>query len=106
MPDGLVPNKTEPVPSLLASGYRWQMEHVVSVVIHKSKHIEKHADGISEDDVVFRRPANDITFQMEINFGNLARPSRGGRGGRGGRGRGVTPTQRSPEKSVDVVSLS
>ncbi|KAL6469728.1 hypothetical protein MHYP_G00208470 [Metynnis hypsauchen] len=73
-----------------------------AVVIHKSKHIEKHADGISEDDVVFRRPANDITFQMEINFGKLARPSRGGRGGRGGRGRGVIPTRRSPEKSVDM----
>ncbi|XP_017568753.2 intracellular hyaluronan-binding protein 4 [Pygocentrus nattereri] len=75
-----------------------------AVVIHKSKHIEKHADGIVED-VVFRHPANDITFQLEIDFGNLARPSRGGRGGRGGRGRGrgVTAPQRSPEKTVDVA---
>ncbi|KAL7844010.1 hypothetical protein SRHO_G00225490 [Serrasalmus rhombeus] len=73
-----------------------------AVVIHKSKHIEKHADGIIED-VVFRHPANDITFQLEIDFGNLARPSRGGRGARGGRGRGVTAPQRSPEKSVDVA---
>lgn len=39
----------------------------------------------------FRKPANDITSQLEINFGDLGRPgrSRGGpRGGRGGRGRG------------------
>lgn len=55
--------------------------------------------------MVFRRPANDITCQLEINFGSLARPSRGGRGGRGGRGRGVpsVPFQRAPQK-YDVVS--
>lgn len=35
----------------------------------------------------FRKPANDITSQLEINFGDLGRPGRGGRG-RGGRGRG------------------
>ncbi|XP_036444086.1 intracellular hyaluronan-binding protein 4 isoform X2 [Colossoma macropomum] len=74
-----------------------------AVVIHKSKHIEEHADGISEDDVVFRRPANDITFQLEINFGSLARPSRGGRGGRGGRGRGAAAPQRSPEKYAEAA---
>ncbi|KAL7854181.1 hypothetical protein AOLI_G00210250 [Acnodon oligacanthus] len=79
-----------------------------AVVIHKSRHIEKRAHGISaegivEDDLVFRRPANDITFQLEINFGNLSRPSRGGRGGRGGRGRGATVTQRSSEKAVEVA---
>lgn len=39
----------------------------------------------------FRKPANDITSQLEINFGDLGRPGRGRggpRGGRGGRGRG------------------
>lgn len=38
----------------------------------------------------FRKPANDITSQLEINFGDLGRPSRGRGGprGRGGRGRG------------------
>ncbi|KAL0966801.1 hypothetical protein UPYG_G00300300 [Umbra pygmaea] len=37
----------------------------------------------------FRKPANDITAQLEINFGDLGRRGRGGaRGGRGGRGRG------------------
>ena len=42
-----------------------------------------------EDDThVFRKAANDITSQLEINFGNLPRPGRGARGGtRGGRGR-------------------
>lgn len=41
-----------------------------------------------EDDAhVFRKAANDITSQLEINFGNLPRPGRGARGGtRGGRG--------------------
>lgn len=39
----------------------------------------------------FRKPANDITSQLEINFGDLGRPGRGRggtRGGRGGRGGG------------------
>ncbi|XP_061588894.1 SERPINE1 mRNA-binding protein 1-like [Cololabis saira] len=39
----------------------------------------------------FRKPANDITSQLEINFGDLGRPGRGrggARGGRGGRGGG------------------
>lgn len=45
----------------------------------------------AEDDHHFRKPANDITSQLEINFGDLGRPSRGRggpRGGRGGGGRG------------------
>lgn len=45
-----------------------------------------------DDEHHFRKPANDITSQLEINFGDLGRPGRGGRGGprggRGGRGRG------------------
>lgn len=46
----------------------------------------------TEDMHHFRKPANDITSQLEINFGDLCRPSRGRggpRGGRGGRGRGA-----------------
>ncbi|XP_065143841.1 intracellular hyaluronan-binding protein 4 isoform X2 [Paramisgurnus dabryanus] len=71
-----------------------------AVVIHKSKFLTKNEDGMEEEEMVFRRPANDITRQLEINFGSLARPSRGGRGGRGGRGRGAPtmPSQRSPQK--------
>ncbi|XP_067232457.1 intracellular hyaluronan-binding protein 4 isoform X1 [Chanodichthys erythropterus] len=71
-----------------------------AMVIHKSKFLQKQHNGIDEEDVVFRRPANDITCQLEINFGSLARPSRGGRGGRGGRGRGAPSmaSQRSPQK--------
>ncbi|XP_067280365.1 intracellular hyaluronan-binding protein 4 [Pseudorasbora parva] len=71
-----------------------------AVVIHKSKILPKQQDGVDDEDVVFRRPTNDITCKLEINFGSLARPSRGGRGGRGGRGRGAPsmPPQRSPQK--------
>ena len=46
-----------------------------------------------DDEHHFRKPANDITSQLEINFGDLGRPGRGRggpRGGRGGRGRGET----------------
>lgn len=55
-----------------------------AVVIHKSK----FANNMKYDEdyqVGFRKPVNDITCQLDINFGNLPRPGRGGRGG--GRGR-------------------
>ncbi|XP_037347838.1 intracellular hyaluronan-binding protein 4 [Talpa occidentalis] len=60
-----------------------------AVVIHKSKYRDDMAKDDYEDDAhVFRKAANDITSQLEINFGNLPRPGRGARGGtRGGRGR-------------------
>jgi len=68
-------------------------------VLHKSKAEVKKDEVIEaeieepkvEDDHHFRKPANDITTQLEINFGDLGRPGRGRggpRGGRGGRGRG------------------
>ncbi|XP_066224424.1 intracellular hyaluronan-binding protein 4 [Saccopteryx leptura] len=60
-----------------------------AVVIHKSKYRDDMVKEDYEDDAhVFRKAANDITSQLEINFGNLPRPGRGARGGaRGGRGR-------------------
>ncbi|XP_036317257.1 intracellular hyaluronan-binding protein 4 isoform X2 [Pipistrellus kuhlii] len=60
-----------------------------AVVIHKSRYRDDIVKDDCEDDAhVFRRAANDITSQLEINFGNLPRPGRGARGGtRGGRGR-------------------
>ncbi|XP_036117252.1 intracellular hyaluronan-binding protein 4 [Molossus molossus] len=60
-----------------------------AVVIHKSRYRDDVVKDDSEDDAhVFRKAANDITSQLEINFGNLPRPGRGARGGpRGGRGR-------------------
>lgn len=61
--------------------------------------------GLNEEDLVCRRPTNDITCQVDINFGSLGRPSRGGRGGRGGRGRGAPATQRSLQKDSEVVSV-
>lgn len=78
------------------------------MVIHKSKKALEEQAGEAEDDeaAAMRRPANDITAKLEINFGSLGRPSRGARGGgRGGRGRGgpaprpeTTFSQKPPEK--------
>ncbi|XP_021566907.1 intracellular hyaluronan-binding protein 4, partial [Carlito syrichta] len=60
-----------------------------AVVIHKSKYRDDLVkDEQEEDSPVFRKAANDITAQLEINFGSLPRPGRGARGGpRGGRAR-------------------
>ncbi|XP_036598283.1 intracellular hyaluronan-binding protein 4 [Trichosurus vulpecula] len=59
-----------------------------AVVIHKSKYRDDMIKDDYEDDThVFRKAANDITSQLEINFGNLPRPGRGSRGSTRGRGR-------------------
>ncbi|KAL6049413.1 hypothetical protein STEG23_009491 [Scotinomys teguina] len=60
-----------------------------AVVIHKSRYRDDMVkDGCEDESHVFRKAANDITSQLEINFGNLPRPGRGARGStRGGRGR-------------------
>ncbi|XP_053462606.1 plasminogen activator inhibitor 1 RNA-binding protein-like [Nycticebus coucang] len=70
-------------------------------VLHKSKSEEAHAEE-SVMDRHFRKPANDITSQLEINFGDLSRPGWGGRGGRGGRGHGGRPTDKSRASAPDV----
>ncbi|XP_068558559.1 SERPINE1 mRNA-binding protein 1 isoform X8 [Cebidichthys violaceus] len=70
-------------------------------VLHKSKAEQEKKEEVIDPEVEepklddehhFRKPANDITSQLEINFGDLGRPGRGRgggpRGGRGGRGRG------------------
>uniref|UniRef100_A0A8I5YP59 Hyaluronan/mRNA-binding protein domain-containing protein n=1 Tax=Pongo abelii TaxID=9601 RepID=A0A8I5YP59_PONAB len=57
-------------------------------------HEEAHAED-SVMDCHFRKPANDMTSQLEINFGDLGRPGPGGTGGRGGRGRGGRPNRGS-----------
>ncbi|KAM8839164.1 SERPINE1 mRNA-binding protein 1-like isoform 1-T1 [Synchiropus picturatus] len=57
----------------------------------------------------FRKPANDITSQLEINFGDLGRPGRGrggARGGRGGRGGGGTRTARGGGRSEKASGVS
>ncbi|KAL4635032.1 plasminogen activator inhibitor 1 RNA-binding protein-like isoform X1 [Arapaima gigas] len=57
-------------------------------VLHKSKSEDAQVEDAAGDHH-FRKPANDITSQLEINFGDLGRPGRGRggpRGGRGGRG--------------------
>ncbi|XP_063057299.1 SERPINE1 mRNA binding protein 1a isoform X2 [Engraulis encrasicolus] len=67
-------------------------------VLHKSKteapaviDAEAEHEVKADDEHHSRKPAHDITAQLEINFGDLGRPGRGRggpRGGRGGRGRG------------------
>ncbi|XP_037554130.1 SERPINE1 mRNA binding protein 1a [Nematolebias whitei] len=85
-------------------------------VLHKSKAEDKRGDlpedidePKGEDDHHFRKPANDITSQLEINFGDLGRPGRGRggpRGGRGGRGRGDAPPRPSRGGRTDRSSAS
>ncbi|KFZ60145.1 Intracellular hyaluronan-binding protein 4, partial [Podiceps cristatus] len=78
-----------------------------AVVIHKSKYSDDLQKGDFEDDShVYRRPVNDITSQLDINFGSLPRPGRGARGARGGRGRGrrVEETRPRPEVVVRLVA--
>ncbi|MBZ3883727.1 Intracellular hyaluronan-binding protein 4 [Sciurus carolinensis] len=59
-----------------------------AVVIHKSRYRDDMVKAEDDEAHVFRKAANDITSQLEINFGNLPRPGRGARGStRGGRGR-------------------
>ncbi|XP_072295280.1 SERPINE1 mRNA-binding protein 1-like isoform X2 [Eucyclogobius newberryi] len=85
-------------------------------VLHKSKAEDKKEEVIEpeieekvEDEHHFRKPANDITSKLEINFGDLGRPGRGRggpRGGRGGRGRGE-PTRpvRAPRPERSSTSV-
>lgn len=62
-------------------------------------------DGYEDESHVFRKAANDITSQLEINFGNLPRPGRGARGGtRGGRGRIRRAENYGPRAEVVVSS--
>ncbi|NWJ11193.1 HABP4 protein, partial [Crypturellus undulatus] len=78
-----------------------------AVVIHKSKYSDDFQKEDFEEDLhVFRRPVNDITSQLDINFGNLPRPGRGSRGARGGRGRGrrIEETESRPEVVVQTVA--
>ncbi|XP_059196886.1 SERPINE1 mRNA binding protein 1a isoform X4 [Centropristis striata] len=84
-------------------------------VLHKSKAEDKKDEVIDpeaeepkgEDEHHFRKPANDITSQLEINFGDLGRPGRGRgggpRGGRGGRGRGGPPPSAAPGETTRPV---
>ncbi|XP_028832007.1 plasminogen activator inhibitor 1 RNA-binding protein isoform X2 [Denticeps clupeoides] len=75
-------------------------------------HHKQGGDDVTGDHH-FRKPANDITSQLEINFGDLGRPGRGrggSRGGRGGRsgggnraGRGGGRTEKSSGVSVPNV---
>ncbi|XP_009070577.1 PREDICTED: intracellular hyaluronan-binding protein 4, partial [Acanthisitta chloris] len=52
-----------------------------AVVIHESKYRNNLQKGVEGDSHVFRRPANDITRQLNINFGSLSHCDRGSRRG-------------------------
>ncbi|NXF93205.1 HABP4 protein, partial [Eubucco bourcierii] len=76
-----------------------------AVVIHKSKYRDDlQKEGFEDDSHVFRRPVNDITSQLDINFGNLPRPGQGSRGARGGRGRGRGIEKAGPRPQVQPVA--
>ncbi|NXV21938.1 HABP4 protein, partial [Cepphus grylle] len=76
-----------------------------AVVIHKSKYSDDlQKEEFEDDSHVFRRPVNDITSQLDINFGNLPRPGGGSRGVRGGRGKQVEETGSRPEVVVQLVA--
>ncbi|OCT97947.1 hypothetical protein XELAEV_18010175mg [Xenopus laevis] len=72
-----------------------------AVVIHKSKYKNNISENEEESQYCFRKPVNDITAQLDINFGSLARPSRG-RGG-GGRGR-VRREEAFPHDVINVLA--
>ncbi|KAJ6669615.1 hypothetical protein lerEdw1_000164 [Lerista edwardsae] len=75
-----------------------------AVVIHKSKYRDDVLKEDFEDDShCFRKAANDITSQLDINFGNLPRPGRGARGARGGRGRVRRVEDSGPRPEVMVM---
>ncbi|NWX61253.1 HABP4 protein, partial [Promerops cafer] len=76
-----------------------------AVVIHKSKYSDDlQKEDFEDNSHVFRKPVNDITSQLDINFGSLPRPGRGSRGARGGRGRRPEDTGPRPEIVVQLVA--
>ncbi|NXR51187.1 HABP4 protein, partial [Hippolais icterina] len=76
-----------------------------AVVIHKSKYSHNlQKEDFEDDSHVFRKPVNDITSQLDINFGSLPHPGRGSRGARGGRGRRPEETGSRPEVVVQLVA--
>ncbi|KAM4879615.1 intracellular hyaluronan-binding protein 4 [Sylvia borin] len=76
-----------------------------AVVIHKSKYSDDlQKEDFEDESHVFRKPVNDITSQLDINFGDLPYPGRGSRGARGSRGRGRRPERPRPEVVVQLVA--
>ncbi|XP_018096899.1 uncharacterized protein LOC398807 isoform X3 [Xenopus laevis] len=73
-----------------------------AVVIHKSKFKNNLSENEEDYHYCFRKPVNDITAQLDINFGSLTRPSRG-RGGGGGRGR-VRREEAFPHEVINVLA--
>lgn len=84
---------------------KWNVNLVVELIYLKHWLQKPKSDALEEMDEeghFLRRSVNDITSRLDINFGSLARPSRGGRG-RGGRG-GATSRPSRPEKACGTKS--
>ncbi|KAJ7404109.1 Intracellular hyaluronan-binding protein 4 [Willisornis vidua] len=78
-----------------------------AVVIHKSKYNKDlQKEDLEDDSHVFRKPTNDITSQLDINFGSLSCPGHRSRGARGdcGHGRKVEEIRPQREIVVEVVA--
>ncbi|XP_075684939.1 intracellular hyaluronan-binding protein 4 isoform X2 [Rhinoderma darwinii] len=76
-----------------------------AVVIHKSKYVNNLKEDEEDDDDYhygLRKPVNDITSRLDINFGSLPRPGRGARGG--GRGRGLVRREEAFPHEVHNVN--
>ncbi|NXO00042.1 HABP4 protein, partial [Rhinopomastus cyanomelas] len=76
-----------------------------AVVIHKSKYRDDLQKEYLDDTPVIRRPVNDITSQLDINFGNLSRPGSGSRGARRGRGHG-RHIETGPQPEVVILPVA
>uniref|UniRef100_A0A3Q2VKY1 SERPINE1 mRNA binding protein 1a n=2 Tax=Haplochromini TaxID=319058 RepID=A0A3Q2VKY1_HAPBU len=74
-------------------------------VLHKSKAEVSKNKRSGDDEHHCRKPANDITSQLEINFGDLGRPGRGRGGPRGGRGGGGGGGRGRGESSTSVPNV-
>ncbi|NXK95349.1 HABP4 protein, partial [Formicarius rufipectus] len=78
-----------------------------AVVIHKSKYSnDLQKDDFKDDSHVFRKPVNDITSQLDINFGSLPCPGHRPRGARGGCGRGRKFELTRPQQEVVVMLVA
>ncbi|XP_023821510.1 plasminogen activator inhibitor 1 RNA-binding protein isoform X3 [Oryzias latipes] len=94
-------SEDRPVGALIDSS---EMEAESQALFNKFNQPESFEQGTPDEsgEHHFRKPANDITSQLEINFGDLGRPGRGrggARGGRGGRGGGGSRTARGGGRS-------
>ncbi|NWR71794.1 HABP4 protein, partial [Centropus unirufus] len=76
-----------------------------AVVIHKSKYSDLRKGDFEGDSSVRRKRVNDITSQLDINFGSLPRPGCGPRGAQDGHGCG-RKVEKGPQPKAVVVLVA